>query len=91
MITEENIRDIDRDNVADFMRQAFNDGFAYYAGLYIADALEYSDDVETDISLDDINELGENLAEMFLDNDSFCLNEADDVIHDFLEKARQAH
>lgn len=90
MITEDAIRDIDYDNAASFMREAFNDGFAYYAALYIVDVLKDSDDVETDISLDCINELGEVLAEMFLDYDSFCLKEADAFIRDFLEKARQA-
>lgn len=90
MITEDAIRDIDYDNAASFMREAFNDGFAYYAALYIVDALKDSDDVETDISLDCINELGEVLAERFLDYDDFCLKEADDFLHDFLEQGKQA-
>ena len=85
MINEKDIQNITSEEVRERMEAAFAEAFAYYAALYFADVLESGDDTETNISLDTINQMGNQLAEILLDNDSFCLNEADDMLNDYLE------
>ena len=85
MITEKDIQNITSKEVEERMKAAFSEAFAYYAARFFADVLENSDDTETNISLDTINLMGNQLAEILLDNDSFCLNEADDLLNEYLE------
>ena len=85
MITEKDIQNITSKEVEERMKAAFAEALAYYAARFFADVLENSDDTETNISLDNINLMGKQLAEILLDNDSFCLNEADDLLNEYLE------
>ena len=85
MITEKCIQDITYEQAEKRMQDSFKDAFAWYAALYIIDELESSNDVETDISLESINEIGEFLANFFLQSEDYDLAQADIFIRDYLK------
>lgn len=85
MITEKCIQDITYEQAEKRMQDSFEDAFAWYAALYIIDELESSNDVETDISLESINEIGETLANFFLQSEDYDLGQADIFIRDCLK------
>lgn len=87
MINKEQVLSMSYEQLNAAVRDAFQDAFTYYAIMDIKDAVEDSGCSTLEDELDGAIKLGNRLGNTMLSWDSFCLNEAQDYINDYLEDA----